>query len=297
MAGLRRIDSAGEKTHRQLIDCIRSKDTDALVEAIENGSSSIDYMDDVGQTLLNWASAFGTQEMVEFLCQKGADVNKGQRSSSLHYAACFGRPQIARVLLRYGANPDLRDEDGKTPLDKARERNDEGHREVASILQSPADWILPSIPVPEDRAGSSSDPSAEDEDVSKPEDEGSGEGEKKGDPEMIPVYVKSLLPMFCQTYQSTMIQSVKRSSLGLIKKIVHYMNGQLLTEKCLENGHLVSDIVEVMTSVLDNEEDEDGHLSCLLITQDLLAKDSEGLFLEQFAKLGLFSKVRASSLN
>jgi E3 ubiquitin-protein ligase HECTD1 len=53
----------------------------------------------------------------------------------------------------------------------------------------------------------------------------------------------------------------------------------------------VSDIVEVMTSVLDNEEDEDGHLSCLLITQDLLTKDSEGLFLEQFAKLGLFSKV------
>ena len=28
-------------------------------------------MDDVGQTLLNWASAFGTQEMVEFLCAKG----------------------------------------------------------------------------------------------------------------------------------------------------------------------------------------------------------------------------------
>ena len=40
---------------------------DALIEAIESGASSIDYMDDVGQTLLNWASAFGTQEMVEYL--------------------------------------------------------------------------------------------------------------------------------------------------------------------------------------------------------------------------------------
>jgi DNA-binding FadR family transcriptional regulator len=30
----RRLDSAGEKTHRQLIDCIRSKDTDALIDAI-----------------------------------------------------------------------------------------------------------------------------------------------------------------------------------------------------------------------------------------------------------------------
>lgn len=34
---LRRLDSAGEKSHRQLIDCIRSKDTDALIDAIENG--------------------------------------------------------------------------------------------------------------------------------------------------------------------------------------------------------------------------------------------------------------------
>lgn len=37
-------------------------------------------MDDVGQTLLNWASAFGTQEMVEFLCDRGADVNKGKNT-------------------------------------------------------------------------------------------------------------------------------------------------------------------------------------------------------------------------
>jgi len=42
-----------------------------------------------------------------------------------------------QVLLRHGANPELRDEDGKTPLDKARERNDEGHKEVVRILQSP----------------------------------------------------------------------------------------------------------------------------------------------------------------
>lgn len=49
---------------------------------------------------------------------------------------------IIQTLLRYGANPDLRDEDGKTPLDKARERNDEGHREVIQILQSPGKFNL-----------------------------------------------------------------------------------------------------------------------------------------------------------
>ena len=68
-----------------------------FVSIISIVAVEVNYMDDVGQTLLNWASAFGTQEMVEFLCERGADVNRGQRSSSLHYAACFGRPQVAKV--------------------------------------------------------------------------------------------------------------------------------------------------------------------------------------------------------
>lgn len=37
---------------------------------------------------------------VEFLCERGADVNRGLRSSSLHYAACFGRPQIVKVDIK-----------------------------------------------------------------------------------------------------------------------------------------------------------------------------------------------------
>lgn len=173
---------------------IRSKDTEALIEAIESGNIDVNCMDDVGQTLLNWASAFGTLEMVEYLCDKEADVNKGQRSSSLHYAACFGRPSIAKVLLKHGANPDLRDEDGKTPLDKARERIDEGHREVATILQSPGEWMS---------AGRNDGKSDSDENA-----------EPRGDPEMAPVYLKFFLPAFCKTFQSTMLSSVRRSSLG-----------------------------------------------------------------------------------
>ena len=37
MSGIRRLDSAGERSHRHLIDCIRSKDTDALIDAIDTG--------------------------------------------------------------------------------------------------------------------------------------------------------------------------------------------------------------------------------------------------------------------
>ncbi|KZC09014.1 E3 ubiquitin-protein ligase HECTD1, partial [Dufourea novaeangliae] len=313
---LRRLDSAGEKSHRQLIDCIRSKDTDALIEAIDSGGIEVNFMDDVGQTLLNWASAFGTQEMVEFLCDRGADVNKGQRSSSLHYAACFGRPAIAKVLLKHGANPDLRDEDGKTPLDKARERVDEGHREVAAILQSPGEWMLPN------------------QEHRKPETE-TEFTEPKGDPEMAPVYLKRLLPVFCATFQSSMLPSVRKASLSLIRKMVHYIQPELLVETCGSDktGDCGAMLVEVIANVLDNEElefktpsppppplkpfigqklrclssrksssslnyivdkteDEDGHLVVLQMIQDLMIKGKDE-FLEHFARLGVFSKVAA----
>ena len=65
----------------------------------------------------------------------------------------------------------------------------------------------------------------------------------KGDPEMVPVYVKSLLPLFCRTYQSTMITSVKKSSLNLIKKMVYYLNSDLLQEVCVENSAIVGEFL------------------------------------------------------
>lgn len=46
----------------------------------------------------NWPFTLFTFK-VWYLCDKGADVNRGQRSSSLHYAACFGRPAVAKVTI------------------------------------------------------------------------------------------------------------------------------------------------------------------------------------------------------
>uniref|UniRef100_A0A4W5NBG2 E3 ubiquitin-protein ligase n=1 Tax=Hucho hucho TaxID=62062 RepID=A0A4W5NBG2_9TELE len=273
--GLRRLDSSGERSHRQLIDCIRSKDTDALIDAIDTGAFEVNFMDDVGQTLLNWASAFGTQEMVEFLCERGADVNRGQRSSSLHYAACFGRPQVAKTLLRHGANPDLRDEDGKTPLDKARER---GHSEVVAILQSPGDWMCP-VNKGEDKKKKDLN---EEEEASEP----------KGDPEMAPIYLKRLLPVFAQTFQHTMLPSIRKASLALIRKMIHYSCEVLLKEVCdSDAGHnLPTVLVEITATVLDQEDDDDGHLLALQIIRDLVDKGGD-VFLDQLARLGVINKV------
>ena len=289
-SSFRRLDSAGERTHRQLIDCIRSKDTDALIDAIDSGGIEVNFMDDVGQTLLNWASAFGTQEMVEFLCDRGADVNRGQRSSSLHYAACFGRPNVVKVLLRHGANPDLRDEDGKTPLDKARERNDEGHREVAAILQSPGEFMVGDVQTKEPQtsqggvsSGSSSGQKIEDEELPP---------EMKGDLEMAPEYLRRLLPVFCQTFQHTMIRTVRKSSLNLIRKMTHYIQSDQIIQLNNELPNLASQLVEVISNVLDNEDDDDCYLIVLQMISDVMSKGTD-IFLEHFARLGVFQKVQS----
>ncbi|KAI8422310.1 hypothetical protein MSG28_006187 [Choristoneura fumiferana] len=283
----------GDKSHRQLIDCIRGKDTDALLAAVSGGTVDVNFTDDVGQTLLNWAAAFGTKEMVEFLCDKGADVNRGQRSSSLHYAACFGRPAIAKVLLRYGANADLRDEDGKTPLDKARERHDQGHREVAAILQCPGEWLV---------VGNQDSPTfSNDEDF--PE---------TGDKEMAAIYLERLVPVFCARYLGAGSAGARRACLSLVRKMVHYTPARLLRAMPAATAAALTMLI---AAVLDNvgevaagrraqprylrcryirppADDDDGHIIVLGIAEEVMVKATD-IYLEQFARLGVFSKVEA----
>jgi ankyrin repeat protein len=55
---------------------------------------------------------------VEDYIRTGGDVNivTAEGKALLHFAAERDRLDILRLLLRKGANPNLQDEDGKTPL-------------------------------------------------------------------------------------------------------------------------------------------------------------------------------------
>ena len=44
-----------------------------------------------------------------------------------------------QLLLQFGADPELRDEDGHSPLEKAQERDDEWHKQCISILENPGE--------------------------------------------------------------------------------------------------------------------------------------------------------------
>jgi uncharacterized protein len=75
-------------------------------------------------------------ETLRILIAQGADVNMEQAGgyTPLHQAAAAGLEDIVRILMEAGANPSLACHQGKTPADYARERN---HDAVAKLL-SPA---------------------------------------------------------------------------------------------------------------------------------------------------------------
>ena len=80
--------------------------------------------------LITWAAACGRPEAVEILAGLGFDVNAMGRTdvpsdqpwqTALHKAAEDGNLELARTLLRLGADPDIRDHRfDSTPLGWAR---------------------------------------------------------------------------------------------------------------------------------------------------------------------------------
>ena len=70
---------------------------------------------------------------MELLLEAGAnpDLVMGDGSTSLHVAALSEMPNVAQLLLQYGADPLKKNEEWKTPLQLASEL---GNWEVASVL-------------------------------------------------------------------------------------------------------------------------------------------------------------------
>jgi ankyrin repeat protein len=90
--------------------------------------------DDGGWSLLHYEVS-GDIKMVKLLLDKGANPNNtvipgGQ--SPLHRAAELGRKAAVELLLARGADPNLKDEDGRTPLSLAKEK---GHKEIVEFLR------------------------------------------------------------------------------------------------------------------------------------------------------------------
>ena len=76
----------------------------------------------------------GNGEIVKALLEAGAEVKGSGGPEPILVLACFSYdadPQIVKMLLERSADPAAKSQQGKTPLELARER---GHEEIARML-------------------------------------------------------------------------------------------------------------------------------------------------------------------
>ena len=83
---------------------------------------------DDGFQPLGLACFFGHFETAEYLLKAGAQVNSSSknelRAAPIQSAAAAGHLEIVAILLRYGADPNVREQGGYTPLHAAAQNGD-----------------------------------------------------------------------------------------------------------------------------------------------------------------------------
>ena len=100
-----------------------------------DGGMSVDIVDGVGMTALQYAAWYNRTDVMHELLQRGADVNKRDRNhgqTALHWSAMKNNTDAIRLLLENGASTTIKDAVGRTPIDWAREYNSQ---EALLLLQ------------------------------------------------------------------------------------------------------------------------------------------------------------------
>lgn len=106
-----------------------------LTEILLKKGADINKRNYKGQTPLHIAARWGKKEVVEYLIKNGAFLEARDWLSwtPLMWASLRGRDDIVRILLENGANPNTRDIDKNTPLILAAWH---GHKSTIEIILS-----------------------------------------------------------------------------------------------------------------------------------------------------------------
>jgi uncharacterized protein len=105
------------------------------VRLLLEGGASVDAVDGEGVTPLVLAAYRGQTDVVTLLLERGAYVNAQEKRnglSSLSHAVGRGDKELVGVLLAHGADPSLKDAEGRTALHRA-EAN--GATDIVALLK------------------------------------------------------------------------------------------------------------------------------------------------------------------
>ncbi|GKV23943.1 hypothetical protein SLEP1_g33613 [Rubroshorea leprosula] len=99
------------------------KELSRLISA-EDDWRDVDAVDSEGRTALLFVSGLGSEECVRVLVEAGTNLNHRDNAgglTALHMAAGYVKPGVAKLLLDLGADPEVEDYRGLTPLNLAKE--------------------------------------------------------------------------------------------------------------------------------------------------------------------------------
>jgi ankyrin repeat protein len=106
--------------------CVAASRGDVLEirRLIDNGLAEVTEHDGRGRTPLHYAACYGQKDTAKLLIEKGTDVDARDRwqQTPLHVAASFGNIQVVRMLVAEGADLNAQGSGGYTPLDEAEFR-------------------------------------------------------------------------------------------------------------------------------------------------------------------------------
>ena len=108
---------------------------EVLAEVLLQRGADVSLPSSDGDTALSLAAAYGSEKLVELALQHGAEIDRrggSTSSTALMVVARQGHPSVARQLLGAGANAKIRNVDGKTALQFAKEK---GHTECVRGLR------------------------------------------------------------------------------------------------------------------------------------------------------------------
>ncbi|VDL53198.1 unnamed protein product [Hymenolepis diminuta] len=117
---------------KKALEAVKSNDIDAVDNLLSMGLE-LDYLDNQHQSILAWAAAYSSVEMVKKLIDLSPNPNL---EFALATAAAFGRKSICEVLLEVGANPYIPVKDGMNTLQLLEKIRPPGYDEIIDLINS-----------------------------------------------------------------------------------------------------------------------------------------------------------------
>jgi ankyrin repeat protein len=130
------VNATNESGESVLMYALRSHCDDELISYLIQSGADIFATDHEGVSVFDMAITYNNIKMVKYLLDKGVDVNTTHRKSgftSLMCASCYGRLEIAKLLLENGAKVKTADFSGLNAVDYSRKMN---KKSIYSLLQN-----------------------------------------------------------------------------------------------------------------------------------------------------------------